>query len=944
MLWMKTFMMILNKGEILNESNQLYVLFSSLLILQRRFNSLMKEKELIKYQHDLSKNEEKLLLDKVGELEKEVQKYSTLSNKFEKIVEEKKCLENDNYVLIKQINDMESIIEKKQLQLQNSEEVVKVLEKEIKEIKEQWKSKRKSISFNYSYSNNSILDLNNMTLPEFGETVADIKIDSLEKDNQKLMEENSELKSNLNAIEKNCDQLSKLVETTKRQLEKNEIECQSVRNQNIDLRNHLDTLQQNIQRHQEEKKNFLQNLEDNQNMIDCLNARNDTLSCENRRLKIDLDNLQIILEKNDEKNKKLSDANESLRNQNETLSDEIKKLNKECRNFQDQSIVSSSNAAKISEQLEMIKKEIMVVKNEYDLMVDNKTKISEERDLLSIKIEKLQSANRNLVETNVRNQKKLMESKSKMQKIRINLQKKHEKILEFRKIMEVNAHEFKEIAKKIRFGVEFMSKFQSIVEIFFKSIQQSSLMKNPNVISMFNGQLQISIDSITNRLFKINSDLVNLSETIGQKNFLIHKLRQELEQSKKSNLILKKKCDLLNDHHRKFLDEIFLMKKSFEALRYDHEHYGARLNQEITKNCDLITAELKKQLDSISLLAHFKHTLEVRFEEAQKKLQDVNREKDFLKNSLANLKSKHDHEILKCSKYKSLCEDATKDVKRMQAIIDEINSKNSKSSAEVNCEASIIDAKSIKQEIELLKQEKKQLESRIHRLMKDLNLERQSFAMERRTKERLINENAQMEREIKEFKNLIQQMENSKTKNTALSFNGNATVDQKLKIELSQADSLCAFPEEDIRCKSSESTRAANESIISTASRGNCTLPLGTTFEMADEEGQFMDPNPIKSIETIKTALNETKESPFPDQRIKQLIARNSRLQPHLRSTYPVEFQHIELDENAVRSGNIIRSAVKSKKSTVDRIALSSSENIPNKIFKSQNGYRMIDS
>lgn len=231
--------------------------------------------------------------------------------------------------------------------------------------------------------------------------------------------------------------------------------------------------------------------------------------------------------------------------------------------------------------------------------------------------------------------------------------------------------------------------------------------------------------------------------------------------------------------------------------------------------------------------------------------------------------------------------------------------------------------------VELLENEVKSKKEAFRKLSAELKLEQQSFEMERKTKERLIKENAKLELINKKLKSELDAL-------------------AKIKTEVASSEKCSS---EKVQCSNCSVSSLPLNSTIGTASFSSLQqqqqlqqhqqMPYNTVsnysalqppshrmssrFEVADEEGQFMDPGTIDGAQLFGNGPDEANLSrcrgggvaqnlpcfDLTQERLQQLAHRNSMLQPHLRSTYPVELQVADVqalpgsDENSIRRGSV---------------------------------------
>jgi hypothetical protein len=201
--------------------------------------------------------------------------------------------------------------------------------------------------------------------------------------------------------------------------------------------------------------------------------------------------------------------------------------------------------------------------------------------------------------------------------------------------------------------------------------------------------------------------------------------------------------------------------------------------------------------------------------------------------------------------------------------------------------------KELKEEVLKVQQLQKQIvqyESLIREYSLRLNTEEESFKMERIQKERYAKENQNLENEIRKYKALLENVPSNNiycmptTINVNTSHaNGNTTT------SVSQLNDV---------------SNLSNTSNVSFNISRKLPSGTGSRFIMADEEGEFMDPNHLQALKRGQCSLND---SPFmsDDQRMSTLQRRNTMVLPHLRTSYAVELPYLSnsVSEDFIRSG-----------------------------------------
>nr|XP_027199890.1 putative leucine-rich repeat-containing protein DDB_G0290503 [Dermatophagoides pteronyssinus] len=327
--------------------------------------------------------------------------------------------------------------------------------------------------------------------------------------------------------------------------------------------------------------------------------------------------------------------------------------------------------------------------------------------------------------------------------------------------------------------------------------------------------------------------------------------------------------------------ELKNVKESFQKLKENQENFTEKFQEEIHSNCQQIIEVFNKQLETISLLSHFKHTLEIQLEDICTDNGQI--EKELQKSRL--IIEKHEQKITdqneELKKFQQKFDEKQKEFENLHSIIDDYREKLKNFEKNNDNEMFRLKYEQLQNEFETMKMNTKKLEMKIKNLQKAYIVENQSFVAERKTKERLLKENMELEKEIENLRKLMAQFTESNVNDDVKRSKSNPRIMNKLP---------------DVQ---------------------------GIKFEMADEEGEFMDPNRITQSSSINP--QPPPPTPFPQERIKILRQRNQLLRPHLRTSYPVEFQNVRnTDEKILKDTGITPSKNLQKSKSRERIESSS--------------------
>ena len=233
--------------------------------------------------------------------------------------------------------------------------------------------------------------------------------------------------------------------------------------------------------------------------------------------------------------------------------------------------------------------------------------------------------------------------------------------------------------------------------------------------------------------------------------------------------------------------------------------------------------------------------------------------------------------------------------------------------------------------VELLENEVKSKKEAFRKLSAELKLEQQSFEMERKTKERLIKENAKLELINKKLKSELDALAKIKTEVASSEKCSSEKVQcsncSVSSLPLNSTIGTASFSS--LQQQQQQQLQQQQQMPYNNVSNYSALQPpshrMSSRFEVAEEEGQFMDPGTIDGAQLFGNGPDEANLSrcrggsvaqnlpcfDLTTERLQQLAHRNSMLQPHLRSTYPVELQVADVqalpgsDENSIRRGSV---------------------------------------
>ena len=189
----------------------------------------------------------------------------------------------------------------------------------------------------------------------------------------------------------------------------------------------------------------------------------------------------------------------------------------------------------------------------------------------------------------------------------------------------------------------------------------------------------------------------------------------------------------------------------------------------------------------------------------------------------------------------------------------------------------------------------KEYEKQICDLRTRLNTEEISFEMERKHKERYAAENQQyimqikfLEDQIRRYKELLDVAKDEMNKSHV-----NVCMPTTVNINTNH-------PSQTNFSVSSMDITNPNASNLSLNISRRLPSGTGSRLAMADEEGEFMDPNHLNALKR-----GECNVEPLDEERLSILQRRNAMLAPHLRSSYGVElpFMRVCVTPESIKQG-----------------------------------------
>lgn len=836
-------------------------------ILSNDLQMLRNNNKELKQDLDYYKKENDELSNKLSIIQNEKIERRKLRDELQSCKEELRVLIDTNEVLISDLND-------KRIQLTNLETEYKILKDDYEIYREEFKKKPES--FNVSFlSNNSTFDVSSSSCKNFlscsfnGETVAEIKISSLEQEletvrstYQSLMESKANVDNELN------DKIQKL----------NNVE------KTIQNLNSINAIQQQS--------------------INQLETNND-------KLMVELKNKDSMIDE--------------LKKELELCTNNAKEIGQEVVNLKQEVISKSEMINELNDQLNAKNCDLLSTKNENELLIQDLNELSDSKFIAAEQLRKLTEIHSKCKTKNDEYEQQTEELKTEIISLKENLKQLNDVILQLEKEKVEKLQIKKEllISQKERDSCSTLIRSQDVTIENFKH-DYELLQKENEKLSSSNNDLIKSVESIKKELILTRSQLKENEIEMDRISNSNKTLENQLLKLDKLSSDLKMKLDQLIDDNQALENKDKLLRKQFKELEETNRQVFNE-NQSISKDLvsfknqcrefeninqqhvnekhaiscqiDCLEKEKKISLDRINELKHeARHRdamiegLEKMFEQSEKNVEELSSEIENLKFKLAEADDRYEIDI---NKLKQNVQDLTKEIDESRPKMEEI------------CE--------LKTNIDRIKITNESLTKELHKaaleiknLRQSLKIESSSFNCERRTKERLLNENKELEISLKMLKEQLHQLQQPT----------NETI---------------------------KSEPVSNESInrpLSLVSLGHQQHP-SNQFEIAEEEGQFMDPSTIEHSQLFENkTINPTSNDRFSissnssqnsQHRIEQLLHRNSLLLPHLRSTYPVEFQEIKdkIDENLIRGSITSLNRVSSKNLNLNLLRPPTSSFVP---------------
>lgn len=634
-----------------------------------------------------------------------------------------------------------------------------------------------------------------------------------------------------------------------------------------------------------------------------------------------IDDLEMFLK---EKDKIIHDKENVIKNQRETLAiihdqnvdiDLYNGLKEEFESLQ-------KKYDNIRQKYEFIQSENQSIQRQVD---DLYTSINEKDDEIK-KLEKYKNDFKLLKEKNSTLSEELLQS----DRIINNQREKMSDYEEMVKTLETQISQLKEkysinIKRNISFNYSFDHSISDLNNVSMQEmvgetvadIKINSLEEDIRNLVVEKKDLEHKLSTVQNEKTLAMKSQKEAEETINSLNIEMNRLKNQCDE--KNQQLLQQKTRI-QCWKQSVDEELNKVKSSFVAMKDNHENFTKKFENEIYNNCSQIINVFNEQLKTISLLSHFKHTLEIRLEEICADNTKIQQENQTSKLMIEKLENNHTVQMEQTEKLQSEYDEAKKEIKRLLVIIDDNREKINATNNDENYREK---SAKLTEELEAMKIETKKIEMKRKNLHNAYLIEQQSFMAERKTKDRLLKENLDLEREIGKLKKTIAQLESNVTDKQQQQQHNHQLINQETpQINLP-------------RQKSKTFVIPSSPSNVNQKHNNKLPEVKGIKFEMADEEGEFMDPNKIEMHHRSQPAQPPL-ATPFPQERINQLRHRNKLLRPHLRTSYPVEFQNVKLDEKIIQGATPAAVAALRchQKSTRERITSTSENNIPIKRSK----------
>lgn len=644
-------------------------------------------------------------------------------------------------------------------------------------------------------------------------------------------------------------------------LSRKEAELKSTQSKIIDASKIIDNLRTNVSSSADEISALKMNLDEEKNRVDHLSS---LLELNQRELK---DSCGVIL---------------TMKSTNDSLSSELNEVKKKMQDIEPKYEQNQIELKRISGELEKTKNEL---KSAYE-QLDNLTKQFTELQVnQGSKIRELEFTLRRK-DTEYEN---LLEEKTTI----------HESLEDITAKYSSATCELESLRSSLEKLEQAMKELNNSKSDY--DAQSSQLEKQLAEVNCFLKHKEEEYEKLREEKYKTEESLNKLTQEVS----VLRSQSDELEKVKKS--LEEEKAN--SAKQSKMADELWekLIEESTAANHEKAEH--ERLKQE--------NSQLQTKIESLAQLKSQAHTLNSEKNVLNNQMEQIKKEKENLAKELEHLRSfvnqlKEQNERLTNSR-----SDTEKEMQQLTQLLKDRTSTRSDIAQRLEEEIAQIRkscAENHVKEIQRLNHDLSQFNEMLRKkdqllkqITEDWRLAEESFKIERATKNRLLNENSQLERRLAEL---------TKDKN-----HFNAT------FVMPNANIVLSRPSSPIVNASTPASSCSKDKIFTitdgeTANSHNTTfnafkrpLPIACSSFYVDEEPQhFMntsdisnishtskDSNPCHPPQRVKEGNATPVQEEDPLDRLSILASRNKRQPLHLRTSYPAEFQELLVDEAAIK-------------------------------------------
>ncbi|CAG2106194.1 unnamed protein product [Medioppia subpectinata] len=611
--------------------------------------------------------------------------------------------------------------------------------------------------------------------------------------------------------------------------------------------------------------------------LDLIKVNCNQMEANVERLSSEYLSLQLESESQSKANKELIQTlqteNESLEKELKEEREELKMANKKFEKEVD--FIREQLDVKVEEAIDL-KEKIGELEEQNQSMVESKVVLIQELNDMKVMVENTAEEKRVISETNAVLTQNLEESKQQIQKTN----EENQLLSETKDVLTQELNDM-----KTRIYENMKREMESIIEE--KTRLETQL--NEEKVSVITANQEIK-----NQLFQLKTKL-------EEKCCQYESIQKEVKNKDQELDLLRTDCNQFKAEVNQLSDEYFSLQLESESQKKENDETIKTLKTGI----ESLENELKEEKE-LSEKTNKKFAEEMDLMREQLDISDENKSLVESKEVLA--KELNDLKVLveNTSEEKRVMSEAIK-LQEMHAIVDKrfTSLKREKSSLaqmlseeqnkRLQLESQLTENKRNERTIEEYEKSIKDLNTR-------LNTEEMSFMFERKTKERLSKENEQYSRKIQFLENEVKKLNELLTANRTPPvahpgpvFSMPTTVNIHTNQPNNQTN-LSISPMDISHSNPNSSSFSLNISR---------KLPTGTgsRLTMADEDGEFMDPNNLIALKRGECSLSD---SHLDEERLSILQRRNTLVLPHLKTSYGVELPFMPnkvVDSESIKNG-----------------------------------------